>query len=131
MFVTDTHPLVWYINGDFSKISDKVRRVFDQTKTAETVIYVSAVVLWEIALLEKLGRIRLNARFDHWAKDVMSIKGLESAPLEIDDIHLGVGYGGHSDPFDNIIVATASTLGHPLITKDVAITESNLVEVYW
>lgn len=131
MFVTDTHPLVWYINGDFSKISDKVRRVFDQTETAETIIYVPAVVLWEIALLEKLGRIRLNDRFDRWAQNVMSIGGLEPAPLEIEDIHLGVGFGKHSDPFDNIIVATASTLGHPLITKDVAITESNLVEVYW
>jgi len=77
MFVTDTHPLVWYINGDFSKISDKVRRAFDETETAETVIYVPAVVLWEIAILEKLGRVRLNNRFDLWAKDVMSVKGLE------------------------------------------------------
>lgn len=131
MYVTDTHPLVWYINGDFSKISEKVRRVFEQSETAETVIYVPAVVLWEVAILEKLGRVRLNDRLDRWAKNVMSVDGLEPAPLEIESIHLGVGYGVHGDPFDNIIVATASCLGHPLITKDVTITQSNLVEVYW
>ena len=131
MFVTDTHPLVWYINGDFSKISEKVRLAFDQTETAETVIYVPAVVLWEIAILEKLGRIRLNDRFDRWANNVMSIKGLEAAPLEIEYIHRAVGYGEHGDPFDDLIVATAFHLEHPLITKDITITDSKLVDVYW
>jgi PIN domain nuclease of toxin-antitoxin system len=131
MFVTDTHPLAWYINGDFSKISNKVLRAFEQAETAETIIYVPAVVLWEIAMLEQLGRIRLSDRFDRWAKAVMSTQGLEHAPLEIDNIHQAVGYGSHRDPFDNLIVATAANLDLPLITKDSAITESNLVEVYW
>ena len=44
MFVTDTHPLVWYIDGDNSKITDKVRRVFDQAAKAETLVYVPVAV---------------------------------------------------------------------------------------
>jgi PIN domain nuclease of toxin-antitoxin system len=37
----------------------------------------------------------------------------------------------NGDPFDEVIVATALTLGLPLITKDVAITDSQLIEVIW
>jgi len=70
MFVTDTHPLLWYVNGDNSKISERVRDIFAKTKTAETIVYVPAVVLWEIAILVKLGRVKLQKRFDHWAEDV-------------------------------------------------------------
>ena len=131
MFVTDTHPLVWYIDGDNSKISDKVRGIFDNAVAAETLVYISAAVFWEIAILEKIGRIKLKTRFDQWAKGVLSIKGFELVPLTIDVIHRGVGYGLHSDPFDGIIVATAVEMDLPLITKDVAVSESGLVEIYW
>jgi len=131
MYVTDTHPLVWYIDGDRSKITDKVRRVFDQTAKAATVVYVPAAVFWEIAILEKIGRIKLKHRFDQWASGVLSIKGFELLPMTIDIIHLGIGYELHSDPFDDIIVATAVKMDLPLITRDLVITESNLVEVCW
>jgi PIN domain nuclease of toxin-antitoxin system len=131
MFVTDTHALVWYIDGDHSRISDKARDIFDKTETAETLVYISTAVLWEIAILEKIGRVRLRSRFDEWSKGVLSIKGFELVPITIDIIHRGAGYGLHSDPFDNIIVATAAEMGLPLITKDLAITESNLVEICW
>ena len=131
MFVTDTHPLLWYINGDNSKLSDRIRDIFAKTKTAETLVYIPAVVFLEIAILEKLGRVRLARRFDQWAEDVLSLDGIELSPLTIDQIHRATGYGVHRDPFDNIIVAAAAELDLPLITKDVAITESNLVQVCW
>jgi len=130
MFVTDTHPLLWYFNGDNSKISSQVRDIFAKTRRAEAIIYVPAVVFWEIAILEKLGRVRLARRFDHWAQEVLSIDGIELAPLTIDQIHRAAGFGVRRDPFDNIIVAAAAELNMPLITKDVAITESNLVEIF-
>ena len=117
MFVTDTHPLIWYINQDLSKISEKVRQAFEKTTAAETFIYVSAVVLWEIAILEKLNRVRLKDRFDRWANGVLRIEGLQLAPLEVQTIHRAVGYGSHKDPFDSLIVATAAELEMPLITK--------------
>jgi len=37
----------------------------------------------------------------------------------------------HADPFDRIIVATAKTLGIPLITRDANIADSGLVKVVW
>jgi PIN domain nuclease of toxin-antitoxin system len=36
-----------------------------------------------------------------------------------------------TDPFDSVITATAQVLDLPLITKDTAISDSRLVEIYW
>ena len=62
MFVTDTHPLVWFVNGKTSKLTKKVLRAFQDADMAKTVVYVPAVVLWEIALIEKAGQIKLDDR---------------------------------------------------------------------
>ncbi len=113
------------------ELTDKVVSAFDKARHNESLIYISAATLWEIAIISSLGHVKLKDRFDYWASGVLSMDGFEQMPLTVDAIHLGVGYGIHTDPFDKVIVATAVELGLPLITKDVAITESNLVEVYW
>ena len=94
-------------------------------------IYVPAVVFWEIALLENLGKIKLKERFDRWADVLLAKNGFEIVPLETSIIAQSTGYNFNNDSFDKIIVATAKELDAPLITKDVAITESNLIEIYW
>ena len=131
MFVTDTHPLIWYSTGKHSQLSRKALTAFQKAETAETLIYVPAVVFWEIALLENLGKIRLNERFDRWADALLAKQGFEIAPLETAIIWQAVGFNFNNDSFDKIIVATSMELDIPLITKDFAITESNLVEIYW
>ncbi len=120
-----------YTGGERSKLTDKVIAAFDNARAGELLIYVSAAVLWEIAILNSLGHVKLKDRFDRWAGGVLSIEGFKHIPLTIESIHLGVGYGMQTDPFDRIIVATAVELDLPLITKDAAIAESKLVEVYW
>lgn len=131
MFLTDTHPLIWYSTGKHAQLSRKVLNAFHKAEASETVIYVSAVTFWEIALLENLGKIKLNERFDRWANDLLAKNGFEIVPLEPSIISRSVGYNFNDDSFDKVIVAGAIELDVPLITKDWAITESNLVEIYW
>ena len=131
MFVTDTHPLVWFSTGKHSQLSRKVLTAFHKADTSELLIYIPAVVFWEIALLENLGKIKLNERFDRWANALISKQGFEIVPLETSIISQAVGYTFNNDSFDKIIVASTFELDVPLITKDTAITESNLVEIYW
>ncbi|MDQ3062327.1 MAG: hypothetical protein M3R14_05615 [Acidobacteriota bacterium] len=57
MFVTDTHPLIRYSTGKHSQLSRKVLTAFQKAEASENLIYISAVVFWEIALLENLGKI--------------------------------------------------------------------------
>lgn len=131
MYVTDTHPLIWYFTGKHSSLSTKVLSAFQKAENAEIVIYIPAVVFWEIALLEKRGRITLRDGFEKWSRKILSKNGFAIAHLETEIIAKSVGYYFKDDPFDNVIVATAGEFEIPLITKDVAITESNLVEIYW
>lgn len=131
MFVTDTHPLVWYSTRHYSLLSPKVLTAFRDTEAGESLIYVPAGVLWESAILLNKGTIRLPDGFERWANNLLKKPGFYVTNLDVSIISRSVGYNFNKDPFDRIIVATAVELDLPLITKDVAITESNLVEVYW
>ncbi len=131
MCVTDTHPLIWYQNGKHSALSPKVSAAFQKAENAEIVIYIPSVVFWEIALLEKRGRIILKDGFEKWSSKVLLKSGFAVAHLETEIIAKSVGYNFNEDPFDAAIVATAIEFEIPLITKDIAITESNLVEIFW
>ena len=131
LYVTDTHPLIWYESGKHSALSAKVLSVFRQAEKAEVLIYVPAVVFWEIALLNKNGRINLKENFEKWSGKLLSGNGYAVTHLETEIIAEAVGYNFNNDPFDSVIVATASQLDLPLITKDAAIVNSNLVEIFW
>ena len=65
MYVTDTHPLIWYFTGKNSSLSPKVLSAFQKAENAEIVIYIPSVVFWEIALLGKRGRIVLKDGFEN------------------------------------------------------------------
>jgi PIN domain nuclease of toxin-antitoxin system len=131
MFISDTHPLIWYSTGKYSQLSRKVLNLFQKAETGESLIYIPAVTFWEIALLENLGKIKLDKRFDFWANELLSGNGFEIVALEPSIISKSVGYNFNDDSFDKVIVASAVELDVPLITKDVAIAEANLVEIYW
>ena len=62
---------------------------------------------------------------------MLAKNNFEIIPLETSVISQAVGYNFNNDSFDKIIVASAIELDVPLITKDRAIIESNLVEIYW
>lgn len=64
-------------------------------------------------------------------RTVMKNSGFGLAPLEPEIINSAVGYNFNNDPFDGVITATAAELFVPLITKEAAITDSNLAEIYW
>ena len=86
MFVTDTHSLVWYFNGKHSALSPKVLSAFQKAENAEIVIYIPLVVFWEIALLEKRGRINLKEGFENWSRKILSKSGFAIAHLETEII---------------------------------------------
>ncbi len=131
MFVTDTHSLIWYCTGKKTQLSKKTLAAFEKAERGENLIYIPAVTFWEIALLENIGKIKLKNRFDHWADSVLTKNGFEIIHLEPSIIAKSVGYNFNDDPFDKIIVASAVEFELPLITKDSAITNSNLVEIFW
>lgn len=131
VYVTDTHPLVWFTLGKRNNLSPKVLTVFEEAETGKGFIFVPAIVLWEVALLERSGRIKLDDGFLRWSEKIFANPGFGLAPLEPEIIALGADYNINGDPFDETIAAFAAHLDLPLITKDYAVTTSGLVEICW
>jgi len=58
VFVTNTHPIVWYATGQHRRLSRKARRILEQAVAGEMAVCVPTVVLWEWSLLVRIGRIK-------------------------------------------------------------------------
>ncbi|MEQ1605294.1 MAG: type II toxin-antitoxin system VapC family toxin [Pyrinomonadaceae bacterium] len=131
MFVTDTHALVWYTTQKTSRLSKKANAAFEKANKGEIVISIPSIVLFEIAMLERDGEISLQDGFLNWSRRLRKKTGFLIEELTPTVAYYSARYNFNTDPFDRIIVATAVELDLPLIARDVAIAESNLVEVYW
>ena len=131
IFVTDTHPLVWYGNGKLGNLSKSALRAFADAEVGNAFVHIPAMVLFETAILERQGKIKLTGGFLRWTEALLKNPGFGVVSLEPNIINTSVGYNFNNDPFDKVIVATAAEMSLPLITKDSAITESGLAEICW
>ena len=130
VYITDTHPLVWYAAGKHRQLSPKVLRAFQAASGAEALIYVPVFVLWEIAMLLKVGRIALQEPYGDWAEHLLAQPGF--ALTAVDGRMLAEAYYyPFPDPFDSVITATAKVMDLPLMTNDAEINASQLADVYW
>ncbi|MBO0799096.1 MAG: type II toxin-antitoxin system VapC family toxin [Blastocatellia bacterium] len=130
IYVTDTHPLIWYATGKHSQLSKKALSAFNAAIRNEALIYVPPFVMWEIAMLLKVGRIKLQEDFGNWAEKLMAQRGFDLAGFSI-AVATEAFYYPFPDPFDGVIAATAKIMDLPLITKDREISGSQYVEVHW
>jgi PIN domain nuclease of toxin-antitoxin system len=130
MYVSDTHSLIYHAQLKPARLGKKARRLFLDAEAGKTVIYVPAVVLWEVWARVKEGDFSLPMRFDHWCRGLDASPGFAVAPLGWQVIDESRRFP-FNDPFDCLIAGTAAHLGMPLITKDADISESGLVETIW
>ena len=87
MICLDTHTLVWMALLP-SKLSEKAAKYIEN----ETEFLIADISLWEIAILQHLGKIDLNERFDYWANRLLKKQGFGIIPLEISVIKNAVGF---------------------------------------
>lgn len=130
VYVTDTHPLVWYASGTHRRLSRNVRRVFQAASDDTALIYVPVFVLWEIAMLLKIGRIVLSESYGNWIAHLLAQPGYALASVTTRILTEAYAYP-FADPFDSVITATASVMDLPLLTRDTDISNSRLADVYW
>jgi PIN domain nuclease of toxin-antitoxin system len=120
MIVVDTHVLVWTLDDD-ARLGPQARSLIDQSET----ILLSAISIWEIALLVKKSRLALKMDIADWVKQALALPGLLLAPLDpaiaIDSVNLPGDF--HNDPADRIVIATARHHDVPLLTIDRAIID--------
>jgi len=119
LLLLDTHCWLWVHLGLMPRMS---RASLAAIQNAESYgnLRVSVISIWELAMLEKRGRIALPMNVRTWVEQALSKPGIAVAPLTpeiaIESVHLPGAI--HGDPADRILVATARVLGATLVTKD-------------
>lgn len=115
MIVLDTHAWLWWMTHD-RRFSAGVRRRIDGTEVG-----ICSISCFEVALLERRGRIALDRDVDSWVGLALAREGVRALPLDasiataaaqLDPDHFP------ADPADRIIYATARAHGAVLATKD-------------
>lgn len=93
-------------------------------------IGISDVTLQEIGHLLHNDKISIPGPPGRWLEEMLL--HITLVPISADAAILAPALGlRRADPFDRIIVATAKTLGIPLITRDANIVDSKLVRIVW
>ncbi len=114
----DTHVWLWLASGDRRLPRRHVRRIAEAARAGS--LLVSPISAWEVAMLERRGRIRLGRSISLWLDEALSAPGLNVTPLTpriaAASCHLPGPF--HPDPADRMIVATARDLGCTLVTED-------------
>lgn len=111
----DTHALIFWRQN--IEVSEEFISFFDEQAQSGN-LYVSSITFWEIALLVKKGRIKIND-VSAWRNDLLanaSIKMVDPTDLEmIASVKLP---DHHKDPFDRLLISQATKREMTIVTKD-------------
>jgi PIN domain nuclease of toxin-antitoxin system len=115
----DTHALLWWQAGS-DRLSARARRLID----AAPRLFLSAISVWELAMLVDHGRVALDRPTQIWVHDLLAdgiVTIAELTPaIAVAAAQLDEFSGDHAD---RIIYATAVQNGLPLVTKDDRLTD--------
>lgn len=117
--VLDTHVWIWMAEGDRAALSVAAIEAIEEAARSGAV-RVSAISVWEVAMLEAKGRISLSRPVNDWVQAALHLPGVRLLPLSpeiaVESTRLpGVPRG---DPADRILMASARHLGGRLATCD-------------
>lgn len=117
----DTHYWIWLLAEQERLTSASVALI--QNASDHQDLLVSAISVWEIALLQSKARVQLHKPCQQWIDEALATPGLMLTPLSpaiaIESNYLPGNF--HGDPADRIIVATARLMGARLLTSDKSI----------
>jgi PIN domain nuclease of toxin-antitoxin system len=115
----DTHIVLWLDSGD-RRLHAATSTLIDECWRDGGTILLSAVSVWEIALLVDTGRIALDLTVKAWVDRFLDRPGIAVVPLD----HLAAARAyplphlEHRDPADRLLIGTAIALGCPLVSYD-------------
>ena len=126
-YLLDTHAVLWTVADD-ARLGSRARDALLQCSAAE--IALSAITLFEIAMLQEKGRIRLSMPLAEYLGNLeqrFNVLPMVAA-IAADAVEIPLPHG---DPFDRIILATARYHNLPLITRDTHLIGCRLIQTLW
>jgi PIN domain nuclease of toxin-antitoxin system len=131
IYVTDTHPLVFWSSNRRRRLGNRARRILQETEQGKHSIVVPIVVLEEINRLVERKIIRLDVPFRRWAEELERSPNFQVQAYTLDVLLESVSLAAIRDPADRAIVATARQLRCPLIIGDELIRDGEWVDTVW
>ena len=115
MIILDTHIWVWWVNADVAELGVNRKELIE---TCDAVA-VSAISCFEVAWLERHGRIVLPCDRNSWFEKALQGFGVMLLPVTPQIAGIAVDLPEHhSDPQDRIIIATALAHEGQLMSAD-------------
>ena len=131
MIVLDTHVWVLFVSNP-ELLSKRAKKSLD-IAMEEKGILISSISTWEVALLVAKKRLQLTLSVNDWIAKSEALSFITFIPVDnavaIKSVNLPQPL--HDDPADRIIIATAISMGAPLVTKDEKILKYPHVQTIW
>ena len=117
--ILDTHVWLWTMAGSRDHLSAYAIEEIE-AHASRGRLYVAAISVWEVAMLESRGRVRLARRIDDWVEAALSAPGTHFLPLSPAIAIESTRLPGHvhGDPADRMLIASARITGGRLATLD-------------
>lgn len=115
MIVLDTHIWLWWINND----ADRLGRPRIELIQSADVVAVSAISCFEVAWLDRHGRIELPCSRQAWFEKALEGSGIVLIPITPEIATTAVELPEHHrDPQDRLIIASAIVNKAQLMSAD-------------
>ena len=110
----DTHIVLWALLDPGRLRPEVAGRLMDP----QVDVVVSAVVAWEVAIKQSLGKLTLPGPAESWLVPAVEAVGFRWLPISaLDAVRVRTLPPVHQDPFDRLLIAQAMG-GYTLVTAD-------------
>jgi len=129
MTLLDTHVLLWMASDD-KRLSKRAHEAIRKARQ-HSGIAVAAITLWEIAWLAHHQRIVVVGSVEAFVRETVAQVILRPVTVEVAVLAARLPESFPRDPADRLIAATAMVEGAALVTADMRIRRSKVVETLW
>jgi PIN domain nuclease of toxin-antitoxin system len=131
IYLLDTHTWIWW-NMSPQNLSSRVKNIISDIDSYDEML-LSAISPWEFCKLLEKKRLGISCNPKDWISIALDMPKLRLVPLSpmISYYSTVLPQPFHSDPADQIIVATAREENATLLTKDEKILSYKNVQSTW